>query len=108
LGLSAAIQQATNKNPINAITIGDLDGDSLADVILGSGTGIRILFNLGNSRFRLAAAAPLEMDESSLNFTTAAIKDIAVGDVDGVAGNELIVLTAPTANTATISVYKIK
>ena len=48
------------------------------------------------------------MDESSLNFTTAAIKDIAVGDVDGVAGNELIVLTAPTANTATISVYKIK
>lgn len=108
LGLSTAIQQATNKNPINAIAIGDLDGDSLADVILGSGAGIRILFNLGNSRFRLAAAAPLEMDESSLNFTTAAIKDIAVGDVDGVAGNELIVLTAPTANTATISVYKIK
>ena len=31
-----------------------------------------------------------------------------MGDVDGVAGNELIVLTAPTANTATISVYKIK
>ena len=59
LGLSAAIPtRRLIKNPINAITIGDLDGDSLADVILGSGTGIRILFNLGNSRFRLAAAAP--------------------------------------------------
>lgn len=106
-GLKTAIQQAINVNSLNAFAVGDLDGDSLADVVLGAGTSIRVLFNLGNSMFRLAATAPLAMEEASLNFTTGSIKDIAIGDVDGVPGNELIVLTAPMPSTATIFVYKV-
>lgn len=113
-GLKQTLQQALGSGAIKALATGDLDGDQLADIVLGFKGADQIsylcvLFNQGNGTFRLSGTPSfLGTAEASLKIPTMApIVDIALGDVDGVMGNELVVLTAPSANKATISVYKI-
>jgi hypothetical protein len=92
---------------IAALAVGDLDNDNLADIVVGGGTSIRVLFNQGNGQFRLAASPPLDKDEQSLNITTTApVMDVSIGDVDGVTGNEIVVLTATP--TPKLAVYQIR
>ena len=93
---------------LSAVAAGDLDDDGLADIVIGFGRQLRVLFNMGDGTFRLAGEYPMNKgEESSLmpDNTTDPIVDIALGDIDNTKGNELVVLTGTT--DATISVYSI-
>lgn len=109
-GLQAKLTQVLTSSggtDLSALAVGDLDGDGLADVVMGFNQQLRVLFNMGNGTFRLAGDYPMNKgEENSLMIQmTDQIVDIAIGDIDNAPGAELVVLTG-TAD-ATISVYPV-
>ena len=80
---------STTPFPATVIAAGDVTRDGVADVVLGTavaaGSGVVVLANNGRGAF---AAGP------AVGFSTGGVRDLAIGPLDGVLQNDLVVLQA--------------